>query len=162
MDIKEILINTQELEDIDEKDENDENNEEINIDDYTLAPEENEYGNFVNLLNIFTCYYKKLFNKKETASIFDGIDYDKKDSTNRYLEFLYEEIFKFKKSTLEDKEILYGPEVDDIDINKCNELYALYIDNELVYMCKFLLPLLQDLSEKDWLEMNWSIMPLKN
>ena len=139
-----------------------ETQEEINIDDYVPAPEETEYGNFVNLLNIFTCHYKKLFAKKESLKIFDGVDYEKLNSTNRYMEFLYEEIFKFNKSTIEDKDVLYDPENDEIDINKCIELYALYVNNEIVYVCKFLLPLLHYLSEVKWLEVEWSIMPLKN
>lgn len=145
-----------------EEEEDDEEQEEINIEDYLPAPEENEYGNFVNLLNIFTCYYKKLFSKKETSSIFEGVDYERIDSTNRYMEFLYEEISKYNKSTIEDKDVLYDPEDNDIDINKCSELYALYIDNEIKYVSKFLLPLLHYLSEMKWLEVEWSIIPLKN
>ena len=157
MEVNEISVDT-----LDAIQEEDDSNEEIDINDYMPAPEENEYGNFVNLLNIFTCYYKKLFAKKETSSIFEGIDYEKVGSTNRYMEFLYEEIFKYNKSTVEDKDVLYDPEDNDIDINKCNELYALYIDNEIKYVCKFILPVLQSLSEMNWLEVEWSIMPLKN
>ena len=155
MEINEIVVNT--LESIHEED-----LDEINLEDYIIAPEENDYGNFVNLLNIFTCYYKKLFCKKETASIFEGIEYEKRDSTNRYMEFLYEEMFKYNKSNIEDKDVLYDPEDADIDINKCNELYALYVDNEIKYVSKFLLPLLYYLSEIKWLETEWNIMPLKN
>jgi len=134
----------------------------INLEDYVLADEEIEFGKYVNLLNVFNCYYKKLFEKKESDNLFGDIDPSKLDSTNKSLEFLYEEVFKFNHSIEEDKDILYEPDDDQLDINKCKELYILCIDCAPVYVCKFLLPLLQHLGEQDWLEMEWNIMPLKS
>lgn len=142
--------------------ENNDPDQPINLEDYILADEEIEFGKHINLLNIFNCYFKKLFEKKESDHLFGGIDIDKDDSTNKSLEFLYEEIFKFNKSIEEDKDILYDPDDDNLDINKCKELYILCIDHAPVYVCKLLLPLLQYLGEQDWLEMEWNIMPLKN
>lgn len=142
----------------------DEENKDIpfNIDDYKLADEEIEFGKHINLLNIFTCYYKKLFERKEHEHMFEGTNPEIRDSTNRCIEFLYEEIFKFNKSDEEDKDVLYEPDDDNLDINKCKELYILCIDNSPVLVCKFLLPILQYLGEQDWLNIEWSIMPLKN
>lgn len=134
----------------------------INLEDYVLAEEEVEFGKYVNLLNIFNCYFKKLFERKESEHLFGNINPEQADATNKSLEFLYEEIFKFNNSLEEDKDILYDPDDDNLDINSCKELYILCIDHAPVYVCKFLLPILQYLGEEDWLEMEWNIMPLKN
>lgn len=140
----------------------DDRNVEFDIKDFKLADEEIEFSKYMNLINIFNCYFKKLFERKESDHMFEGINLEDSDSTNRCLEFLYEEVFKFNNSNDEDKDTLYDPDDDQLDINKCNELYILCIDHSPVYVCKFLLPLLQYLGEQDWLEIDWSIMPLKN
>ena len=143
-------------------DEIDDPDKPINLYDYVLADEEIEFGKYINLLNIFNCYFKKLFVKKESEHLFGDINSEQVDSTNKSLEFLYEEIFKFNNSIEEDKDMLYEPDDDNLDINSCKELYILCIDHAPVYVCKFLLPLLQYLGGENWLEMEWNIMPLKN
>jgi len=141
----------------------------LNINDYILAEEENEFGNMTNIINIFACYFKQIFEKKQDATIFDGLDYEKMDtttnkclSTNKCLEFMYEEIFKFNKSTENDKDTLYGPDNDSIDINNCDELYTLYIEEEPKYICKYVLPILQHLSTLKWTEFDWTILKIKD
>ena len=118
----------------------------------------------MNLLNIYTCYYKKLFVKKKDATMFENIDYEKMDSTNKCLEMLYDEIYKFDQSKEEDKDILYDPDDDTISIDECKELYSLYIENEPKFVCKYLLPILKYLAEShnNWTDMKWSIIPLKS
>lgn len=139
-----------------------EEEEEVNINDYVVAEEEKEYGNYVSLLNIYTCYFKQLFRRKQDETIFDHVDYEKKNSTNKCMEFLYEEIHKFNISKEEDREMLYSPDDMTIDINLCNELYSLYINSEPLYVCKYLLPILQYLTTTEWHSIDWSIIPLKN
>lgn len=134
----------------------------INIEEYALADEEIEFGKYVNMINIFTCYFKKLFERKESDNLFAGINIEVEDSTNKSLEFLYDEIIKFNSSMEDDKDILYDPDDDLLDINNCKELYILCVDHSPLYACKFLLPLLQYLGGENWLEMEWNIMPLKN
>ena len=136
--------------------------EEIDINDYIVAEEEQEFGNYVNLLNIYTCYFKQLFRRQQGETLFDYIDYDKKNSTNKCMEYLYEEINKFNVGKDTDKDTLYEPDDTTIDINKCTELYSLYIENEPLYVCKYLFPILQYLSTIEWAVINWSIIPLKN
>lgn len=136
----------------------------INIDEYELAEEEKEYMSYMNLLNIYTCYYKKLFVKNKNSTMFDDIDYEKIDSTNKCLELLYNEIYKFDQSKEDDRDILYEPDDDLIDIDQCKELYSLYIGSEPKFTCKNLLPLLKYMAEtyNNWTEMAWSIIPLKS
>ena len=136
----------------------------ININDYELAEEEVEFRSYINLLNIYTCYYKKLFVKNKNITMFENIDYEKLDSTNKCLELLYEEIYKFNKSLEDDKDILYDPDDENIDINQCKELYSFYIGTEPKYVCKYLLPLFKYVGEtyKNWTEIDWSILPLKS
>lgn len=142
-------------------------NDIINIDDYVLAEEEHEFGEFTNLINIFTCYFKQLFEKNQNSTVVDGFDYEKEDlegrclSTNKCLEFMYEEIFKFNKSSDEDKDDLYDPDSDLINIDNCSELYTLYIDGNPKFVCKFILPILHHLASIKWNDINWSIIKIK-
>lgn len=135
--------------------------ENIDINDFTEESGESDYAQFVDLLNVYTCYYKQLHEKKQDATLFDNIDYEKEESTNKSLEFLYEEMFKLKNSNEIDKDLLYEPNDIEVDINKWNEMYALYINDEQKYVCKFLLPLLNYISKSDWTKLNWNIKPFK-
>lgn len=156
--INEILVNTQ----VDADDEIEENEENINIDDYIQDPEEKDFVKLTDLLNIYNCYFKQLHQRKQEGTLFDDINYDNEYSTNKCLEFLYEELFKYNKSNEDDKDILYQPIDKEIDIEKWQEMYGLYIDNEQQYICKFMLPLLHYLTTLNWSKINWSIKPLKN
>ena len=78
------------------------------------------------------------------------------------MEFLYEEMFKYKNATEKDKDVLYELDDNDIDITKCQELYTLYIDDVPIYVAKFLLPLVKYLTTQKWTEINWYIIPIKN
>ena len=82
-----------------------EDSEEINVDDYELAEEESEFGIYVGLLNIFTCYFKQLFRRQQDETMFDHTD-NSKDSTNRCMEFMYEQINKYNSSEESDKDLL--------------------------------------------------------
>lgn len=136
--------------------------EEIDINDYIPAEEEIELSDMTGLLNIFTCYFKQLFEKKQNSSMFESINILEDDSTNRCLESLYEEMFKFNKSLDDDKDLLYDVDDDSLDINNTNELYMLSIDGIPIYVSKFLLPLLKYLATQKWNEIEWTILPIKN
>ncbi len=135
---------------------------EIDINDYIPADEETEFNNFTSLLNVFTCYFKQLFSKNQESTMLDDVDYTKTNSTNKCMEFMYEEMFKFNKSLDIDKDILYHPDDDCVDINQCNELYVIYIDSEPKYTCKYLLPLMQYVGTLHWTTIDWSIIKLKD
>lgn len=114
----------------------------------------------ISFLNVFLCYYKKLFNKEQNTSMFHDIDNSHINSTNRCMELLYEEIYKFKSTDDENLLSLYEP--DGIDINECKELYVLTIDNKYNKVCQYILPLIKYVSDMDnWQDINWSIIQLK-
>lgn len=113
--------------------------------------------NYVNLLNVYLTYYKTLFNKNKSESLLDDINHDKINSTNRGIEFLYGEMAKMKEDN--DKDIIYKP--GELKLEECEELYVLLIDNKQVYTCQLLLPLISYVSTLDWININWSIDPLK-
>jgi hypothetical protein len=133
---------------------------EINIDDYVFAEEENEFMKMSNLLNIFTCYFKQLFSREAYSTMFENVDLDKNANTNRCMEFLYEEINKFNNSAEEDKSNLYGPD-DDVNMEQCKELYTLYVKDEPIFLCKYLLPIFEYLATIEWNVVDWSIIPIK-
>lgn len=138
------------------------NKEEININDYELAEEESEFGEFVGLLNIYTCYFKQVFRRQQDETMFDHIEYDQNDSTNKCMELLYEEINKLNKSDEPDKDVLYSPDDESVNIDNCRELYILYLDDFPTYVCKQLLPLMRHLAKLKWANISWSIIPIKN
>lgn len=139
----------------------DNDNIQIDINDYIPADEEVELSETTGLLNIFTCYFKQLFEAKQNSTMFDSVDIEKKEGTNRCLEFLYEEMFKFNNSKECDKDMLYDLDDVDLNIDEVKELYMLSIDSVPLYVCKFLLPLLKYLSTQKWNEINWTILPIK-
>ena len=134
----------------------------IDINDYKITDDEDDYIKYVNLLNVYNCYFKQVHEKKKESTLFDDIDYEKDEATNKCMEFLYEEIIKFNKSIEEDKDLLYNPNDPEVDINIWKEMYVLYIESEQKYTCKYILPLLQFVSTLDWTNLIWNIKPLKN
>ncbi len=135
---------------------------EINIDDYVPASTYNEtadheFKKYINIMNIFTYYYKQTFNITEKVTIFDDIPFDDKTATNKCMEFVYGEIFRFENSTALDKDVLYGPD-DNIDIESYTELYCLIIDDEPKHIAPFIVILISHLETLDWLNINWKII----
>lgn len=124
-----------------------------------------------DIINIFLIYYKQLFNKSNSSTMFDDIDNNKDVSTNRCMEMLYEHIYKFNQAEAdsgaikkEDKTMLI--EHDDrstpVDIEKFEELYLLKI-NKKQFMCELLLPIIIYIAETDdWIHTNWAIIPIKS
>lgn len=136
--------------------------DDININEYYPHEEDPNNDDYLPVLNIYTYYFKQINNKANSIHMFDSINIDDSTSTNKCLESLYEEMFKFKNSNDHDKDMLYDPDDKDIDINKCKELYTLYIDNEPKYICKYILPLMYYLITLKWLNINWFIVSLRN
>ena len=113
-----------------------------------------------SMFNVFLCYYKSLFNKKESLNMFDEIDGPSDEGTNRCMELFYEESLKFHSSDDQEKNDLF-PDGDQ-DIDDCIEMFGLYVDNKLELTCKFVMPLIKYVSTKNWSETYWSIISLKS
>lgn len=133
--------------------------DDLKIEDCVKDNEEDSI--FVNMSNIYLVYFKKLFNKKESYKLFEDIKDEDDENTNRCMELLYEDMLKFNSSDVQDKDLLYYPDDEDLNIDLCEELYTLQIDNKPVFSCKFLLPLVRYLAEKEWTSINWLIVPIK-
>lgn len=131
--------------------------ESINLDDYYIPPSESDEN--LDILNIFIIYYKKLYNTEPNYHLFQDINFEESNSTNRSLELLYSEILKYKNSKNPDKDILYNPA--DIDISKYPELFILKIQDENKYISKYLFPILKYIASLDWKIINWNIIPIR-
>lgn len=116
-----------------------------------------EFDSF-NLLNVYLYYFKQLFQKNNSQNMFDEINCDEPNSTNRCLEFLYDEIRKCNENV--DKTAI--SEECNFNIDECDELYLLKINGESDKYCQYLLPLLKIVAEIDWTNVEWSINPLKS
>lgn len=134
--------------------------DDIDINDYIPESKESNFVPF-DLFNVFTCYYKQLYQVKQEASMLDGTDADKNDSTNRCIELFYEEIHKFRISDDPNKDVVYSPDDEDIDYDNSNEIFVVHMNSEPTYATKYMLPLLRYISELNWLEIDWSIVKLK-
>lgn len=132
---------------------------EINLDDYELAPEEKDTNKYINLINIYICHYRRVYNL-DNPNIFQNIDHNDITSTNRYLELFYQEIEKFNNIDDNKKNTLFLQD-DQVNIDDHKEMYILFISNKPQYMANNLIILLDYLSEKDWENINWSIFPIK-
>jgi hypothetical protein len=132
-----------------------------NISEYIIPEELKKNENGIVFLNVFMCYYKKLFNTQETKNMFYDVDYGNIKSTNRIMEFLYTEVYKYKKNQSDDELIsLYN--VNEINVSTCKELYALTIDGKYVKVCRFIVPIITYIAENyNWTTINWMIVPLK-
>lgn len=141
------------------------NNNDINIDinDYEIADEEKEYGFYVDILNIFNIYFKTLYKKSINSTLFDDIDTDDIRSTNRQLEYLYEEIVKYKTSNNERYTELFDLAVYKEkylnDDNKLPEDYSFYLVdiNGIQKVTHNLITALKYIATFDWKNDEWSI-----
>ena len=132
---------------------------------YEELEENDDYGEETDefeFMNVFLCYYKQLFHTDPKENMFSNIEYYKEISTSRSMEFLYSEMTKYKNfASIEDEEkiVLYEP--GELNIDECFELYLLMIDDKEVFVCQTLLPLIKYVATLDWLNIKWSINPLK-
>ena len=132
--------------------------EDETMDNYIIPEDDVDVNQYVNTINVFTVYFKKLFEKSPNYHMFSDIDYNKEQSTNRCMEYLYEEMTKLKLEKLDTKKEVY--EVGGLDINNCKEMYMLYINNIPVKVCEYLLPLIYYIGELDWWDIDWIIIPI--
>lgn len=94
----------------------------------------------------------------QNEGMFEGIDYDNKASTNRWLELFTEHMVKMQQLDPD----IYEPSC--VDISKCSELYALTVDNEIKYVSQCLIPLVSYVAKEiKWRDpdVEWSIDPIK-
>jgi hypothetical protein len=125
------------------------------------SKEDKDDDTIVDFVNVFLCYFKNLFQKNPEYNMFNDINFDDDTSTNRCMEFMCAELYKFKQLQQEDETIndIYDP--DTINIDATDELYVLEIDNKQHKVSRSLIPILKYVSGLDWTEIIWSVIPLK-
>lgn len=117
----------------------------------------------VNFYNVFLCYYKRLFQNKPDTNMFSGVDHEDDKSTNRCMELLYDEMYKYREAVKKDKTCADIVDSDSLNIDQCDELYLLIVDDDKEYVCQLLLPLIKFISQlESWETTSWSIMNLKS
>jgi len=116
-----------------------------------------------DFFNIFLCYYKKLYEKKETTHFFDGVNSQEQNSTNRCMELLFEQIADYKENSHNlHKQNIYDP--DDPELKKFSSeesIYTLAIDSDNKKISGSIIPLITYLTELDWRQLNWNLYPLR-
>ena len=145
---------------------------EVNINDYIFASDiectedmmlaDNVYKSDINIINILSHYYKQIHNTDDNVTMFDGlVNTEDSTATNKMMEFVYGEIFRYNRSNIKDKDILYDPD-DNIDIDSYKELYCLMIEDEPKFVCQYILPITMYLATQDWVNIDWIIIDLHN
>ena len=141
-------------------------NQEINLEDYELAEEEQELFQYLNLINIFNVYYKARYRAPETATLFEGIDFEDDTSTNRALEIFYEELNNYKKA--EEKEeydlinLFDEEEYALLTTNNLEDipLYNVIINENEKKVTHNLITAILYVSGFDWINCSWSIVQI--
>jgi flagellar capping protein FliD len=104
-------------------------------------------------INILIAHYNKTNGK--ITGIFDQIDYDQLDSTNKCMEFIYDQVEIYNSLVKSDDSktdlIPYKDKSNDV------RLIILSINNIKLYACEILFPLILYLATKDWENIIWSI-----
>jgi hypothetical protein len=137
---------------------------EFKKDDYEVVEEEKMFGNQIDTINIFMVYFKNLFQKNPSLSIFDDISEKDLSNTNRQMELLYEHMFKYKSNCDNEENVTIYP-IQEFNLDECEELYSLKINiptyNNLEYGCQYIIPLISLLSLEKWRNVEWTLTPIK-
>jgi hypothetical protein len=158
-------LNLDHLDDFDHLDDNDnfDNSapEDFDINDYELSTEDQEFKQYYDLINIFTVYYKSLYQRDVSSNLFEGIDNEDDTSTNRALEMFYDETKKYKDFEEKFRKIYDAEEYkstfkDDKHMLNDLQLFSVIINDKKRYTFS-LMAAIVFISEHDWLNDEWSI-----
>jgi len=145
------------------------NEEKIKITEYEIPKEERDVIHYVDILNVFTVYFKTLFHKDKTYNILKDIELDKESSTNRAQEMLFDEIILYKNAKekrlieiydvkdYKEKFLLNGQEIPEkydtyLVVNKNNTKITHSLVTALSYIA----------SLENWYNVEWSINKINN
>ena len=113
------------------------------MNEYTLADEEVEMKNLMNLMSIYTIYYNTQNNTQ--GHLFTNINPYNKHSTNDKLMELITHIRLYKSQP-------------DVKLDIKEGKYKLEIEKEDSIYCQLLIPLLLILSKRNWMKLKWNII----
>lgn len=138
--------------DSDEKNHKDIKPEEMNKQDTELLEKMDFY---VDIFNVSLMYYHKLY--KKSGNLFDNVDPNEEESTNKPLELFYENMTIYATNEKKDKKLIEIYDPENFDANKYDEVYGLFINNEIKKVSPTLFSLLIYLAELEWNEIDWTI-----
>lgn len=138
------------------------NNPEMQTTDESIEHDDNLeiMDSYVDILNVFLMYYQKLYNK--TESLFQDVNNEEEESTNRSLELLYEFITTHKENEKKDPSLIEVYKPDDVDLKKYDTMYGLLINSDIEKVSPSILSLLGYVSTIDWCNVDWKITSIKN
>lgn len=119
-----------------------------------------EMETYVSIINIFQLYYRKLYNKSEPETLFDGINYENEASTNRSMELLYEYIYEYKNNSKKGDEYIKLYKLNK-NLDNFNNIYCLLINDKIEYYSPTFITLLIYLNNLDWTSIEWKIANIK-
>lgn len=108
----------------------------------------------INIFQAFLCYFKQVFQRESKENMFDYIDPDCEDSTNKCMEIFYDHMMEFKNSPDPNKDIMYEPDSSLVNFKG----HVLVINNKPVYVCAYFFPLISYIAGIDWMNLNWTII----
>lgn len=115
----------------------------------------------VSILNVFTAYYQKSY-KKENISMLDEIKRDDYwTGTSHMMELFYTMLYNYKLYKTSNPDMIEIKDVGTIKAETCDELYGLYLNNQMIKICKTLLPLIIYIVEENLDRDSWNIVNLK-
>lgn len=137
---------------------------EIDLNEYHIPDDKKPEAMYVDILNIFNIYFRFLFNKEPSSTIFEGIDHNDPTSTNRAMEKLYEEINNYKNTKDERFIDMFDPGLyrdtylkdDDDKIPEDHPFYLVDIDGDQK-VTHNLVTALKYIATTDWQNNNWAI-----
>ena len=126
--------------------------------------DEIEADHYVKILNIYSIYYKTLYNKEPSYNIFQDLDISDETATNRPLELLYEEIYLYKKTKEARYKCIFDTETykkkylsNGEEIPEEYNTYIVEIEGKKK-ITHNLIPALSEIATYDnWMEIKWAI-----
>lgn len=128
--------------------------ENVDIKDAEKAEEEQEYGGYVELINVFMKYYKN-YHKNPEKNFFANVDYSSLKSTNRPMEIFFEHMQIYKENEQQKNYLNKIMKISEENIGDI--IYELYIDNVEPVKCHSLFGLLLHIVENNLSDKNFRI-----
>ena len=95
-----------------------------------------------------------------------NINLSKKESTNLCIETFYEHLLEYKTLCQEHRndnnqiELLDPKKINIEDYEGIYNLYQLNIEDDTMYCCQSIIPLIQYLAELEWNNIDWTIIKI--
>lgn len=119
---------------------------------------------YVDTMNILLICHKRKYGKDKKESMFSNIDLSKPTSTNRQMEFYYEEMTTYFRNEKEnpDKNLIYEPKEfeEEFRDSSVTEAYFLKLNGTIDKVSRSLYALAVYLASlKDWQSITWEMTP---